>query len=173
MKYLMIDNNNYELLKSFRYYAPVLLDEIKNKEKIGFAVIQDNIIIGCLLIQFKNKRDSTFNSFRVYLQAFVVEAEYQNKGIGTGLFLYAMQELKKLGYKEVSLGISDDNNGAKRFYSRFGFKYIFRDTEYIDNNFDVFIANIEEILSKDNKVSCERDASQEKINDKIDNYQNK
>lgn len=48
--------------------------------------------------------------------------EFQRRGLGLALMESAFQELERLGYREVSLTVTDENRDAVRFYERLGFE---------------------------------------------------
>jgi len=49
-----------------------------------------------------------------------VRPDRKRQGIGTKLFEYAVQELHRRGYKKMSLGVFEENAGARRFYEKMG-----------------------------------------------------
>ena len=50
-----------------------------------------------------------------------VAVEFQSVGVGTALLGLAFREAANLGYREVSLTVTDLNLGARRLYERLGF----------------------------------------------------
>jgi ribosomal protein S18 acetylase RimI-like enzyme len=51
-----------------------------------------------------------------------VANEFQRRGLGLALMESSFRELEKLGYREVSLTVTDENRDAVRFYDRMGFE---------------------------------------------------
>jgi ribosomal protein S18 acetylase RimI-like enzyme len=51
-----------------------------------------------------------------------VATEFQRQGLGLALMESSFRELDKLGYREVSLTVTDENRDAVRFYDRMGFE---------------------------------------------------
>ncbi len=52
-----------------------------------------------------------------------VKPEYFRSGAGTEILNWSMEELKKRGYKSVSLWVLEQNNRARKFYEKQGFKH--------------------------------------------------
>lgn len=71
-----------------------------------------------------DKEIHTIKGIRVYLSRLIVKEIHRNKGIGTVLCNYIFDYCKKLGYKEMSLGVNLDNYGAIKLYHGLGFKEI-------------------------------------------------
>jgi ribosomal protein S18 acetylase RimI-like enzyme len=51
-----------------------------------------------------------------------VGREFQGQGLGTAIMGQAFGELAQAGYQEVSLTVTDENEGAVRLYERLGFE---------------------------------------------------
>lgn len=49
--------------------------------------------------------------------------EYMGKGYGKPLLEQAVEELKTMGFQTVFLRVLEDNNRARLFYEKYGFKY--------------------------------------------------
>ena len=49
--------------------------------------------------------------------------EYMGKGYGKDLLEQAVEELKTMGFQTVFLRVLEDNNRARHFYEKCGFKY--------------------------------------------------
>ncbi|MBQ4030789.1 MAG: GNAT family N-acetyltransferase [Bacilli bacterium] len=56
-----------------------------------------------------------------YLTAFRTIDEYQGKGYFSRLFKYMINDLKKRGYKRVTLGVEPSEVKNKAIYTKFGF----------------------------------------------------
>ena len=63
----------------------------------------------------------TIPNVRAYFEAFRVCDEHQNKGLGQGLMEFAIDDLKKRGYSEFTIGVEEDNKIAKHIYFKLGF----------------------------------------------------
>lgn len=51
-----------------------------------------------------------------------VASEFQRRGLGLALMESGFRQLERLGYREVSLTVTDENAGAVRWYDRMGFE---------------------------------------------------
>jgi ribosomal protein S18 acetylase RimI-like enzyme len=51
-----------------------------------------------------------------------VASDFQSQGLGTALLDLSFREAHRLGYRDVSLTVTDRNDGALRFYQRLGFE---------------------------------------------------
>ncbi len=49
-----------------------------------------------------------------------VRSDMKRRGIGTRLFEYIAKELHRRGYKRISLGVFEENVGARGFYEKMG-----------------------------------------------------
>ena len=56
-----------------------------------------------------------------------VKKEYRNQGIGGILIDYILEEIKKLGYQEATIGVDKDNTPALHLYQKKGFTDILFD----------------------------------------------
>ncbi|MCR5755838.1 MAG: GNAT family N-acetyltransferase [Acetatifactor sp.] len=99
--------------------------DIEN-EIIDIFVLYDNgILIGELHVMYEsNDQNYAMRGKRVYLFAFRVREEYQNKGYGTFLLKSVLNALEKEGYSEFTIGVEDDNSRALHMYHTFGFNEV-------------------------------------------------
>jgi ribosomal protein S18 acetylase RimI-like enzyme len=51
-----------------------------------------------------------------------VAREFQGQGLGSAMMQHSFRSLARLGYREVSLTVTDSNAGAVRLYERLGFR---------------------------------------------------
>ena len=68
--------------------------------------------------RYCKSRDPDADSLTGEIQAIYLLKEYQQRGIGTALMLYAFDELKKLGMNRVTLWALESNTTAHCFISR-------------------------------------------------------
>jgi len=66
-------------------------------------------------------RDGGDDDFQGEISAIYLNPDYWRKGIGAKLCMAAVNELSKIGYKEVLLWVLKDNNKARKFYEKLGF----------------------------------------------------
>ena len=90
------------------------LDENKAIPYYGF--IGDDCI--CEAYAIKNED----NPNRVYLKAFRTRKEYQNQGNFSGLFHFMINDLRKRGYTEATVGVESTDTVNKSRYSHYDFK---------------------------------------------------
>lgn len=67
-----------------------------------------------------------------YLSAFRTNKEYQGQGYFSKLFKFMVDDLKKRGYKKVTLGVEPEEEKNKEIYNKYGF------TEHIKNAQEVY-----------------------------------
>lgn len=58
---------------------------------------------------------------RAYLSAFRVRKERQGLGYGQFLMREVIRIIEEAGYREITIGVEDDNPRAKHMYRKFGF----------------------------------------------------
>lgn len=87
-----------------------------------FCVFQDDKLLGELHVNYENE-DILFaeRDKRAYLFAFRVHKDEQGKGIGTRLLENVLDRLTDAGYSEFTVGVEDDNAGARHMYEKQGF----------------------------------------------------
>lgn len=103
-----------ELFKNKNVYCAVVKD---GEQYIGYALIMHK----------KSPVDSPFlkrNNHWFHIDQMSIEAPYQNKGIGVQLFNFIKQFAKEKGVTRIQLDVWSDNDQAKRFYEKIGFKTV-------------------------------------------------
>ena len=105
--------------KASRTYLGILNGEIISKCIAGF---NDTLI---------QNSEGLVDEDTAYLFAFKTKEEYQGKGYFSKLFKFMIEDLKKLGYKHVTLGVEPDDLKNKEIYKKYGF------TEYIKTSNEV------------------------------------
>ncbi len=79
------------------------------------------------------------------MKALKIKKEYENKGYVQHLIEYIIDLLHKEGYKEIAIGVEDDNEVAKHIYNKLGFmKFIKREKPkpYALNGFNLYVKRI-------------------------------
>lgn len=79
-------------------------------------------------------RFSTWTGCRLYLEDIVVTAERRGEGIGRRLFEATLAEARVRGYVGMTWQMLGWNEGARRFYDRFGPRY---DDEWVNCHIDL------------------------------------
>lgn len=152
MNYMIraIHSNEYELLNEFLYeaiyipkgvqappksiiYTPELQvyvrDFGKQLDDICFVAQVEQKIVGAVWVRIMD--DYGHVEEDVPSLAISLYKEYRGLGIGTGLMKRILEELKKRGYRKVSLAVQKANYAVK-MYKRVGF-------EIIDENEEEYI----------------------------------
>lgn len=106
-------------------------------EQLDQVALIDEQIIGHIISTKANviSKDNTKNEV-LHVGPFSVDASFQNKGIGTQLIKYSIEEARKMGFKAMILFGNPD------YYPRFGFKNAkeYQITTQDGMNFDPFMA---------------------------------
>lgn len=108
--------NNITSEKREKYFEKALKEGLEedaiisnDKQAIGFI---------CIGKCRDEDKDSTYGEiWGIYLLP-----QYWNKGIGSILINWGLEELRKRGYKKVTLWVLEENLKARRFYEKVGFK---------------------------------------------------
>jgi len=100
-------------------------NELVSGNRVVFVYIENGEYLGeGSLVLKNNDPDYTIADKRIYLSRIVVKAECRNRGIGGILLDFLIDYAKKLGYKEMSLGVDIVNIGARWLYEKKGFTNI-------------------------------------------------
>lgn len=110
--------------RDFEKYKNDLKQDIINKVRDIYIVVNENKFIGELTVYYKSSELETIPNIRVYLSAYRVLKDYQGKGIGKKLLEYVINDLEKQGYTEFTVGVEDDNSVAIHIYEQFGFNEV-------------------------------------------------
>jgi diamine N-acetyltransferase len=102
---------------------------------IRYVSEHENRIIAYMLIQKEMieadrrrymEKNIVFNESTTATYAPSVADDFQNSGIGSGMFEYILTDLKNSGYKTIVLwgGVQATNARAVRFYEKHGFRHM-------------------------------------------------
>lgn len=118
-------NNLSERAKLFFHPHPFdkkTLKELCSSERDHyFVLILDGKIIGYSMLRLFH--------YTVPSLGCCIRNGYENRGYGTLLVRWTLEEAKRLGYKEVILHVYEENKAARRIYEKVGFKIIERNDE--------------------------------------------
>ncbi len=84
-------------------------------EKASIVLVKGQKHIGFTLVR------PTHGEGNGHLQVICVISDFRRTGLGSKLLNYAINTLKKLGYKTMSLGVDCENNNAIKLYEKFNF----------------------------------------------------
>ena len=102
-----------------------------------FTLYEDDMLIGELHVKYKSEDvlEAKLNQ-RAYLFAYRIHKNYQGKGLGKLLLTTVINTLEKEGYKELTIGVEDDNLLARHIYEAYGFEEVIeRKRERFQENF--------------------------------------
>ena len=86
-----------------------------------FVAFDGDEPLGELRAMYEADDERAVRGTRAYLYAFRVLERYRGRGLGTALMTHVLAVLEAAGYTEFTVGVEDENDGAKRLYERFGF----------------------------------------------------
>ena len=95
------------------------LPHFENKNMNNLVLTENNEFIGTS--SYCKSRSKDFGSFGEIVSIYLLP-EYMGKGFGAKLFEATLNELIKLGYKNVFLWVLEENTRARCFYERQNFK---------------------------------------------------
>ena len=160
MEFRKINLNELDKLKNlydyenFEEFKQKITTDILDKVKDLYILEEDGKIIGEIKVTYKSDMpNQTIQNIRVYLYAFRIHKDYQNKGLGQKLLTFVINSLENEGITEFTLGVEDDNEIAKHIYEKFGF------TEIIDRQSETVKGNTYEynlLLRKSNTKKMEK-----------------
>ena len=127
----------------------------KRKEKILdgiqdiYVLENENGIIGEVTIIYDDTHEEfTIEGQRVYMEALRIEEGNQNKGYGQYFINGVIEEIKKQGYQEITIGVEDDNLNAKHIYNKLGFTTFIRrepGDRYAPDGYSVWMKKLNEL----------------------------
>lgn len=86
-----------------------------------FCLYFKDRLIGELHVKYKSEDENEASEGRAYLNAYRVHKDFQSRGLGKFLLRTVIQRLTACGYRELTVGVEDDNDRAKHIYESFGF----------------------------------------------------
>lgn len=92
-----------------------LYEQLSEKTEF-YCYLNNNHPIGFIAIEKSSRSDTTF-----YIEKVAVHPDYRKKGIGKILMDFAIDRIKDLGGKQISIGLIDHNTILKKWYKSQGF----------------------------------------------------
>ncbi|MCL9812833.1 ribosomal protein S18-alanine N-acetyltransferase [Natranaeroarchaeum aerophilus] len=74
-----------------------------------------------------------------HIKDLAVHPEFRGEGVGTTLLRHGLKSLQEQSVSSVKLEVREENDGAQRLYSRFGFQPLRRVPRYYDDGEDAII----------------------------------
>ena len=87
-----------------------------------FLLLDGEELIGELHVTWRSD-DPRFarQGLRAYLSAFRVRTDKQGYGLGSMLLKQVVSKIEQGGYREITVGVEDDNARARHMYRKLGF----------------------------------------------------
>ncbi len=107
--------------------AEQFYDELCSGNRVIYVYQKDGALLGEIaLVYDMHDPDYTIENQRAYVSHLVVKREYRRQGIGKSLVAHAVEQAKRMGLRELSIGVDLDNFAALKLYIGMGFdKVIF------------------------------------------------
>jgi len=111
---------------SYKIYRQVYADVYRRTENglalMWVAELPEFGLVGQAFVQLKmHDRSCANGSTRAYIHSFRVRPAMRGRGLGTALMDVVEQDLIQRGFREVTLNVAEDNQGALRLYQRLGY----------------------------------------------------
>jgi ribosomal protein S18 acetylase RimI-like enzyme len=109
----------------------------QSKAVMWIAEMNGNgLIAQCFVSLQGNRLELADGKNRAYIYGFRVQPKFRNQGIGTKIMKVIEADLKKRGFKQVTLNVGQENHAAMRFYKHLRYIVIGSDPgmwSYIDD----------------------------------------
>lgn len=120
-----------------RLYADTYSMVEQGKAIIWIAESDGAGLIGQCFVSLKGNRPELADGMtRAYVYGFRIRPDYRSQGIGTRMMYTLEEDLWSKGFRQVTLNVGKDNQDARRFYIRLGYKVVGDDPgrwSYIDD----------------------------------------
>lgn len=98
-----------------------------------YLLFEDGELIGELHVTWRSEDPlASIDGQRVYLSAYRIREDRQGRGLGQYLLRGVIDAIEARGYREITIGVEDDNLRAKHLYRKFGF------TEFVARRREVY-----------------------------------
>ncbi|MBN1940802.1 MAG: GNAT family N-acetyltransferase [Candidatus Diapherotrites archaeon] len=118
------DSDSKEIVKMIKRefaYSKItekkFLEKLESKSKRVFKAVEDKKIIG-----FVELRKLDFQTARI--SGFTIAPKFRGKGFGKKMLEFAIDFLRKKKIKRVTLLVRQDNEKAKKLYTKMGFGFM-------------------------------------------------
>ncbi len=87
-----------------------------------YLLFEGNELVGELHVTWRSDDPlAAMDGRRAYLSAFRIREDRQGRGYGQHLLRGVIAAIEERGYREITIGVEDDNLRAKHLYAKFGF----------------------------------------------------
>ena len=98
-----------------------------------YLLFEGDDLIGELHITWRSADpQAAIDGQRAYLSAYRIRDDRQGQGLGQYLLRGVIDAIEARGYREITIGVEDDNLRAKHLYRKFGF------TEFVARRREVY-----------------------------------
>lgn len=110
-----------------RNYEEVFIRSLTGKAVMWVLELPEVGLVGQVFVQLiMDDRSSANGKTRAYIHSFRVREKMRGYGLGTWLMENAEKDLVRRGFKEVTLNVAEENEGALRLYERLGYDVVKR-----------------------------------------------
>lgn len=98
-----------------------------------YLLFEGDDLIGELHVTWRSADpQAAIDGQRAYLSAYRIRDDRQGQGLGQYLLRGVIDAIEARGYREITIGVEDDNLRAKHLYRKFGF------TEFVARRREVY-----------------------------------
>lgn len=98
-----------------------------------YLLFEGGELVGELHITWRSADpQAAIDGKRAYLSAYRIRDDRQGRGLGQYLLRGVIDAIEARGYREITIGVEDDNLRAKHLYRKFGF------TEFVERRREVY-----------------------------------
>jgi ribosomal protein S18 acetylase RimI-like enzyme len=118
-----------------RLYAQAYARARQKRSILWVAEFGGSSLIGQIFVSLISSRKKP--AHRGYIYSFRVRSSCRNLGIGTMLLKVAENDLAERDIKVATLNVAQDNEGARRLYTRFGYRVVGTESgiwQYVDHH---------------------------------------
>lgn len=125
------DLHEMEWEGEYQHFRTVYAD-VYDRSRRGLALmwvadLPGEGLLGQAFVQLKmSDRSSADGHKRAYLHSFRVRPAARGQGLGTAIMRHVEEDLLRRGFRELTLNVAEENEGALRLYLRLGYKIVKR-----------------------------------------------
>lgn len=110
---------------NWRWTAARVRRSIKDRETMVLVASVDGILSGFAIMKFRDEASHLF--------LLAVEPRLQRTGIGTALLAWLEKSCRTAGMRHIRVELRANNDKARTFYERAGFRFVGQVAGYYDN----------------------------------------